>query len=245
MAQPGPRQTKKQKKSLAFRTRQKTGKKKVLDDEDAMGLPVDENQDLAGLAGLPLEAEEISAGGKSGGRKGKAQDIGHHQPQPDGSKKRKTVGEDVFEEKPQKRTKAQPVAPESAVEDDDCQKAAELKKEVQPQRFILFIGTFSFLFASQGSALIHRDRRQFKVLHDKGCYSRSLFFMRYGELGALLSIPWLTRSRQNHRLPFGYPPQRPPNRHLNRKDTRFWNSPIRKLCKPLYDYIILSLKGGR
>jgi hypothetical protein len=142
MSQPGPRQTKKQKKALAFRTGQKTGKKKkVIDDDDALGFPVDENQDLAGVADLPLEAEEVPTGGRSGGRKGKAQDTGHHQVQPGGSKKRKREGEDDVEEKPRKRTKAHPVVSKSGVEDDEeCQELK--KKKAQPQRFILFIGAF-------------------------------------------------------------------------------------------------------
>ena len=145
MSQAGPRQTKKQKKSLAFRTRQKTGKKKrnVIDDDEALGFPVDENQDLVGFAGLPLEAEEVSAGGRSGGRKGKAQDVGHHQVQSDGSKKRKREGEDAAEEKPRKLPKAQSVASGPGVEDEGYQETAEVKNKLQLQRFILFIGTFS------------------------------------------------------------------------------------------------------
>lgn len=154
MSRPGPRQTKKQKKSLAFRTRQKTGKKKneALDDEDALGFPVDENQDLAGLAGLPLEAEEVSPGCSSGGRKGKAQDIGHHKAQPDDPRKRKREGEDIIEEKPRKKPRVRPVASESGVEDDSCPKTVEVKKGVQPQRFILFVGTFCPRFVSQDSS---------------------------------------------------------------------------------------------
>jgi hypothetical protein len=145
MSQPRPRQTKKQKKALAFRTRQKTGKKKNNDlesDEDALGFPVDENQDLAGLADLPLEVEEIPAGGRPGGRKGKAQDGGQRPAQPLGSKKRKREGEDSVvevEEKARKKSKVQPTAPESGVEG---QNSAVVKKGTQPQRFILFIGAF-------------------------------------------------------------------------------------------------------
>lgn len=142
MSQTGPRQTKKQKKSLAFRTRQKAGKKKneVLYDEDALGFPTDENQDLAGFADFPLEAEEVSAGGTSGGQKGEAQDIGDRKAQPDGSKKRKREDEDVLE-KPRKRSKTHSMALESDIEGENCQETVEVKK-VQPQRFILFIGTF-------------------------------------------------------------------------------------------------------
>lgn len=143
MPQPVPRQTKKQKKALAFRTRQKPSKKenKDLDDEDALGFPIDENQDLAGLATLPLEAEEVCKGGMQGGRKGKAEDGGQHQSQPSGSKKRKREGEEGAEENSRKKSKAQPAVLESGVEDDEAQKAVEVKKKVQPQRFILFIGT--------------------------------------------------------------------------------------------------------
>lgn len=142
MSQPSPRRTKKQKKALAFRTRQRTAKAKdrVL-DEDALDFPIDENQDLAGLAGFPLEVEEVSGGDRSRGREGKAQDVGHHQAQPESSKKRKREAEDAVEEKPGKRTKGQPLASESGVDDDNCQKTVEVTKEVQHQRFILFIGT--------------------------------------------------------------------------------------------------------
>jgi hypothetical protein len=75
MSQACPRQTKKQKKALAFRTRQKTGKKKNkdLDDEHTLDFPIDENQDLGGLAVLPLEAAEVPTDDRSGGRKGKAE----------------------------------------------------------------------------------------------------------------------------------------------------------------------------
>jgi len=143
MSQPGQKQTKKQKKAVAFRTRQKTSKKnKGLDDDrDALDFPIEENQDVAGLADLPLEAEEVSAGGRSGGRKGKAKDGGQHQPQPEGSKKRRREGEEVVEEKPRKKSKAQPTVSGSGVEDDDGQKATKVKERAQPQRFILFIGT--------------------------------------------------------------------------------------------------------
>jgi hypothetical protein len=145
MSQPRPRQTKKQKKALAFRTRQKSGRKKNNDlegDEDALGFPVDENQDLAGLADLPLEVEEIPAGSGPGGRKGKAQDDGQRQAQPLGSKKRKREDKDSIvevEEKTRKKAKVQPTAPGSGAED---QVSAVVKKKTQPQRFILFIGAF-------------------------------------------------------------------------------------------------------
>lgn len=185
MVQPGQRQTKKQKKALAFRTRQKVGKKnnKAPNDEDVLGFPIDENQDLAGLAGFPLEAEEVSAGDRQGDRKGKAQDTGHHQAQlPDGSKKRKRGGEDVLQEKPQKKSKAQSVALEPGVEDGDHQKAVELKKGVQPQRFILFIGTPRFRFCV--ATLIERDCRQFEIFHHKGRHSCSLLLVRYDALRA-------------------------------------------------------------
>ena len=153
MTRPGQKQTKKQKKALAFRTRQKTSKKnKKLDAEgDALDFPIDEIQDLAGLAGLPLDAEEVSASGRSGGRKGKAADGGQHQPQPEGSKKRKREGEEVVEEKPRKKSKAQSTILESGVEDDKGQKSVGVKERVQPQRFILFIGTFVVLRLKRGS----------------------------------------------------------------------------------------------
>jgi len=150
MSQPGQKQTKKQKKALAFRTRQKTSKKKDLDDEqDALDFPIEENQDVAGLADLPLETEEVSAGGRSGGRKGKAKDGGQHQPQPEGSKKRKREGEEVVVEKPRKKSKAHPTVSAPGVEDDDGQKVAEVKERAQPQRFILFIGTFGLGLSSK------------------------------------------------------------------------------------------------
>ncbi|KAF9654394.1 hypothetical protein BDM02DRAFT_3106767 [Thelephora ganbajun] len=143
MPQPGPRQTKKQKKALAFRTRQKTSKNKDLDDdEDALGFPVDENQDLGGLAGLSPEVGEVSAGGRPGDRKGKAE--GGGQCQPDGSKKRKREGEQVAEEKPRKKSKTRPTVLESGVEDGNDQETAEVKKKVQPQRFILFLGNLKY-----------------------------------------------------------------------------------------------------
>lgn len=148
-----PWQTKKQKKALAFRTRQKTGKKKNkdLDDEDGFGFPIDENQDLAGLADLPPETEEVFAGGRPGGRKDKAEDGGQHQAQTAGSKKRTREDEEVIEEKPRKKSKIQPTVPDSGVEDDDAQKAVGMRK-VQPQRFILFIGAFlAHLCLRQGS----------------------------------------------------------------------------------------------
>lgn len=140
MSQPGPRQTKKQKKALVFRAGKK--KNRVLDDEDAFGFPVDENQDLAGLTSLPLEVEKVSTGGKAGSRKGEAQRIGHHQVQPGGSKKRKREGEDAVGEKPPKKSRVRPVAPDSGVEEEGCQESVVVKKKGQPQRFILFIGTF-------------------------------------------------------------------------------------------------------
>jgi len=145
MSQPGPRQTKKQKKALAFRTRQKTGKKKRkdLDDEDTLDFPIDENQDLGGLAGLPLEAGEVSKGGRSDGRKGKAEDDSQRQVQSSGSKKRKREGEEAVSEKPRKKSNVQPAVTESGVEDGDVGEATKVKKEVQQQRFILFIGAFN------------------------------------------------------------------------------------------------------
>jgi len=145
MSQPGQRQTKKQKKALAFRTRQKTSKKKhkdLDDDQDALDFPIEENQDVAGLADLPLEAEEVSTGDRSGGRKGKAKDGGQHQPQPEGSKKRKREVQEVVEEKPRKMSKTHSTLSGSGVEDGDGQKPAGVKDRVQPQRFILFIGAF-------------------------------------------------------------------------------------------------------
>lgn len=144
MSQSGPRQTKKQKKALAFRTRQKTGKKKSkdLDDKDALDFPIDENQDLAGLEGLPLETEEVAPSDRTGGRKGKAQDNDKDQAHLVDSKKRKREVEDVVQEKPRKKSKVQPATLESDNEDDsDSQKAVEVKGK-QPQRFILFIGAF-------------------------------------------------------------------------------------------------------
>ena len=167
MTRPGQKQTKKQKKALAFRTRQKTSKKnKNLDDEgDALDFPIDEIQDLAGLAGLPLDAEEVSASGRSGGRKGKAADGGQHQPQPEGSKKRKREGEEVVEEKPRKKSKARSTVLESSVEDDDGPASVGVKEKVQQQRFILFIGTFRFCFVSEVK-LIHDTCRQSEVLYD-------------------------------------------------------------------------------
>jgi len=143
MLQPGQKQTKKQKKALAFRTRQKTSKKSKDpdDNQDALDFPIEENQDVAGIADLPLEDKEISAGGRSGGRKDKAKGGSQHQPQPEGSKKRKREGEEVVEESPRKKSKARPTVSGSSVEDDDGQKTGEMKERVQPQRFILFIGT--------------------------------------------------------------------------------------------------------
>ena len=138
MSQPGPRQTKRQKKALAFRTRQKTSKKKDL-DEDGLGFPIDENQDLVWGAALPLEAEEVSGGGRQGGRKGKTKDGDQYQAKTDASKKRKREGEEGGEEKSRKKSKVRPADLETGVEDDDVQKTVEAKK-VQPQRFILFIG---------------------------------------------------------------------------------------------------------
>jgi len=149
MSQPGPRQTKKQKKALAFRTRQKTGKKnrKDVDDEDTLDFPIDENQDLGGLADLPPEAPEVSACGGSDGRKGKAEDDSERQVQSGGSKKRKREreGEEVVSEKPRKKSNVhvQPAVTEPGVEDGDVGEATKVKKEVQQQRFILFIGAFS------------------------------------------------------------------------------------------------------
>jgi len=208
MSQPGPRQTKKQKKALAFRTRQKTSKKKNKDldddDEDALGFPIDENQDLAGLAGLPLEAEEISAKDGSGGRKGKAEGGGQRQHQPNGSKKRKREGEEVVEEKPLKKSKAQPtVTLESGVEDDDDQKTVEVKKKVQPQRFILFIGAFRAYLAS-GGGLTGDDCRQFEVLYNKGCYPFSFLLLRYAILKARVPHHSFARVRSTTHCPITY-----------------------------------------
>ena len=161
MSQSVPKQTKKQKKALAFRTRQKTGKKKNkdLDDEDALDFPIDENQDLGGLAVLPLEAEEVCADGRSGGRKGKAESGGQRQVQSGGSKKRKREGEEAVGGEPQKKSKAQPTVLESGVEDSNVEETTEVRKKVQPQRFILFIGAFPSRSAS-GASLICGDRRQ-------------------------------------------------------------------------------------
>ena len=143
MSQSGPKQTKKQKKALAFRTRQKTGKKnKDLDDEDASSFPIDEIQDLGEGASLPLEAAENSAVGKSGNRKGKAEDGGQRQVQSSRSKKRKREGEEVVEGQPQKKTKLQSAVLESSIEDGNVEETMKAKKNVQPQRFILFIGAF-------------------------------------------------------------------------------------------------------
>lgn len=192
----GLRQTKKQKKALAFRTGQKTGKrKKVLDDEDVLGFPVDEDQDLAGLADLPPEVEEVSGGGRSGSRKGKAQDVGHRQAQSEGSKKRKRAGGDDVEEKPRKRSKAHPVASKSDIEDDEDRQ--EVEKKAQPQRFILFIGMF---LPPPCRRTAHPPRpyyRQFEVFYNKGCYSCPLLFMRYG---ALTTWPPYHRSHTRSRV---------------------------------------------
>ena len=140
MSQPSPKQTKKQRKAFAFRTRQRTGKKKNkdLDDEDVFNFPMGENQDLGGLAVLPLEAEEVSTGGRPGSRKSEAEHGGKHQAP---SKKRKREGEEVTEQRPQKKSKAQQAALESCVEGGNVEKSAEVKK-AQSQRFILFIGSF-------------------------------------------------------------------------------------------------------
>ena len=144
MSQSSQKQTKKQKKALAFRTRQKTSKKKNQDlDEDALDFPIEENQDVAGFADLPLEDKEVSAGDRSGGRKGKAKDGGQHQSQPERSKKRKREGEEVVVEKPRKKSKAHPTVSVPGIEDDDGQKATKVKEKAQPQRFILFVGTFA------------------------------------------------------------------------------------------------------
>ncbi|KAF9786919.1 hypothetical protein BJ322DRAFT_1107013 [Thelephora terrestris] len=145
MSQPGPRQTKKQKKALAFRSRQKSGKKNK--DEDALDFPIDENQDLAGLVGLPPEAEEASAGDRSGDKKGKTRNGGQYQARSGDSNKRKREVEDedvVLEEKSRKKSKVQPAVLESGNEVGDGQKTAEVKKKVQPQRFILFIGNLKY-----------------------------------------------------------------------------------------------------
>lgn len=143
MSQPGPRQTKRQKKALAFRTRQKTGKKKKksLGDEDATGFPIDENQNLVELADLPLEAAEVPAGGRSDGRKGKAEDGSQRQAQSAGSKKRRREDEEVPEERSQKRSRVQP----ADCEDCNVEEKVEAKKKVQPQRFILFTGAYPSL----------------------------------------------------------------------------------------------------
>jgi hypothetical protein len=161
MVQPPPRQTKRQKKALAFRSRQKPSKKQnrtLDDDEDALDFPIDENQDLAGLANIPLEAEEVSAGDRSNGREGKAEDGGQRQPQPGGSKKRKREEGGVVKEKAQKKSKVHPTPTESGPEDGDGQKSAEVKRKVQPQRFILFAGAYWLGFAP-GTTLIHVDCR--------------------------------------------------------------------------------------
>jgi len=147
MSQPGPRQTKKQKKALAFRTRQKKKKnrKDVDDDEDPLDFPIDENQDLGGLAALSPEAAEVSIRGRSDGRKDKAEGDGQRQVQSRGSKKRKREGEEVVSEEPRKKSnvRVQPAVAESGVEDGDVGEATKVKEEVQQQRFILFIGTFN------------------------------------------------------------------------------------------------------
>lgn len=184
MPQLGQKQTKKQKKALAFRTRRKTSKKKnedLDDDGDALGFPIDENQDLAGCAVLPLEAEEVSAGGRPGGRKGKAEDGSQHQLQSGGSKKRKRESGEVAEEKPRKKSKAQSTVLELGVEEDDGQKSAEVKEKAQPQRFILFIGAFRLCFASE-SRLTYSDCRQSEVLYNKGCHPFSFLLLWYGRL---------------------------------------------------------------
>ena len=183
MPQPSQRQTKKQKKALAFRTRQKAGKRNSKnfddDDEDALDFPVDENQDLAGLAVLPLEAEEVSAGNRSGGQEGKAPDGDKRQAQSDCSKKRKREGEDAVDGKPRKKSKVQPKVLEQSVEGDDGREMAKVKtKKEQPQRFILFIGGRLFCSASR-AMLTHDDRRQLEVLYDKGRYSFPLLLMWY------------------------------------------------------------------
>ena len=188
MSQPGPRQTKKQKKALAFRTRQKTGKKKNrkdVDDEDPLGFPIDENQDLGGLADLPPEAPEVSTYGGSDGRKGKAEGDGQRQVQSGGSKKRKREreGEEVVSEKPRKKSNVhvQPAVTESSVEGGDVGEATKVKKEVQQQqqRFILFIGTFSPVsFCVRNVPHICDDCRQSEVLYDKRCHSFSFLLMR-------------------------------------------------------------------
>lgn len=178
MSQPGPRQTKRQKKALAFRTRQKTGKKKNrdLDDEDAIDFPIDENQDLAGLADLPLEAAEVLAGSGQGGRKGKAEDGGQRQAQSAGSKKRKSEGEEVTEERSQKRPKIRPAVLESDGEDGDVKEKVETKKRAQPQRFILFIGVYIHPPAPETS-LTCDGHRQPEVHHDKRYHSFSFLLL--------------------------------------------------------------------
>ena len=196
MSQPGQRQTKKQKKALAFRTRQKTSKKKHKDqddDRDALDFPVDENQDVAGLADLPLESGENSASGEPGGRKGKAKDGGQHQPQPKDSKKRRRDSEEMAEEKPRKKSKAQPTISGSGVEDDDGQKAVEVKGKVQPQRFILFIGAYSLGFVPE-VRLIHVDCRQSEILYNKGRHPFSFLLLWYGRPTTWFSLPSLTCS---------------------------------------------------
>jgi hypothetical protein len=180
MSQSAQKQTKKQKKALAFRTRQKTSKKKHRDlEDDALDFPVDENQDVGGLADLPPEGEEILPGGRSGGRKGKAEDGGQHQPQPGGSKKRKREGEEVAREKPRKKSKAQSTV--LGAEDGDGQKSAEVKERAQPQRFILFIGAYQLRTVS-GSRLTHYGHRQPEVLYHKGCHPFPFLLLQYGRL---------------------------------------------------------------
>ena len=190
MSQSVPRQTKKQKKALAFRTRQKTGKSKNknLDDEDGLDFPIDENQDLGGLAALPPEAAEVSAGGRSGSRKGKAENGGQRQVRSSASKKRKREGEeegDIDEEQPRKKSKEQKREGED-VEYQPQKKSKEQAvlveetikvKKVQPQRFILFIGAFLSRPTSKTN-LTCDDCRQSEVLYDKGCHSFSFLLLR-------------------------------------------------------------------
>ena len=182
MTHPSPKQTKRQKKALAFRTRQKTSKRKNKDldeDEDALGFPIDENQDLAGLEGLPLETKEIFTGDTPNSQKGKGQDSEQYQTQPVGSKKRKREGDDA--QKARKKSKAGPTV--SGESDGDGQKHTKVKK-MQPQRFILFIGTFlsnwsECHFPTQGGG------RELEVFYIKRCYSFPFLPMRYGTLETL------------------------------------------------------------
>jgi hypothetical protein len=109
---------------------------------------------------LPPEAEEASAGNRSGDKKGKARNGGQYQAQSGVSNKRKREAEDVLvEEKPRKKSKVQQAVLESGKEGGDGQKTAEVKKKkAQPQRFILFIGEHRVLVLHRLQSNTHPGR---------------------------------------------------------------------------------------